>query len=82
MNSLGQYMLNILKSEITFLLLPNWHFFHLVYILVSGTRPFQFQDVFFSDQEDSDDAMTLIDKKVWWLFAIGFLCGTLDKFFN
>lgn len=29
----------------------------------NGTRPFQFQDVFFSDQEDSDDAMTLIDKK-------------------
>ncbi|KAH9647427.1 K(+) efflux antiporter 5 [Citrus sinensis] len=30
----------------------------------NGTRPFQFQDVFFSDQEDSDDEMTLIDKKV------------------
>ncbi|KAH9647423.1 K(+) efflux antiporter 5 [Citrus sinensis] len=29
----------------------------------NGTRPFQFQDVFFSDQEDSDDEMTLIDKK-------------------
>lgn len=72
-------MLNILKSEITFLLLPNWHFLNLVYILVSGTRPFQFQDVFFSDQEDSDDEMTLIDKKVWWMFAIDFLCGNFGQ---
>jgi hypothetical protein len=30
----------------------------------SGTRPFQLQDVFSLENEDSDD-MTLIDKKVF-----------------
>ncbi|KAL5744432.1 hypothetical protein ACOSP7_027295 [Xanthoceras sorbifolium] len=29
----------------------------------NGTRPFQFQDVFSLDQEESDDTTTLIDKK-------------------
>lgn len=40
-----------------------------MYILLSsGTRPFQLQDVFSLENEDSDD-MTLIDKKVFGILS-------------
>lgn len=34
------------------------------FLFLSGTRPFQFQDVFSLENEDSEDMTTLIDKKV------------------
>lgn len=65
---------NVLHSEnlpnvyLSFYYYGNKALFHLVLLFISGTRSFQFQDVFSIENEDTDDMTTLIDKKVRLIF--------------
>jgi hypothetical protein len=55
--------LKFVECIFSILLLSKQDTFSLV-LFISGTRSFQFQDVFSIENEDTDDMTTLIDKKV------------------